>query len=129
VQEFFDNFTLALEEVKITSKSRMVKDILEAWGPKYIEDQLDNVSIRSLATHLKDYVGKSLDSIVNKNKDFLVAWNEHWAEGFTNVLLKHNDRGWMDNPDEDAVFTYHAAPVVTEVPHVIEDLIHRLLRL
>lgn len=115
-REFVDRLAVALDglELRETDRTSMVTKLEDTWGASYASKFKKERDIKHMHRLL---MSKTTQEIVQRyakkadRKNFLVAWNEAWAEGFAEILLPEYKSKTM------------------HVPGVIHSIINELLRL
>lgn len=129
---FYVDFRQRLNGLKMDKPAYFVRNLVKNWGKDYPDHTTGVPSVRAIAAQLDGYQGKMLDKLVQDNKQFLAAWDEHWAEGFAYVLMRHEDTSPNAIPDpiyEDELLVRSPPSALHNIPYAILSLIHHILSL
>jgi hypothetical protein len=130
VDAFFTEFRARLNGLNLRRPEKFVHNVMRQWTKEYPDEIKGGPSLRAIGAQLDAYQGKLLDSVVEDNKEFLTAWDEHWAEGFVTVLLRHTDsHPEADRYDYKGLWEFRRPPLLPNTPFAIVSLIQYILAL
>lgn len=130
VEEFFSSYRRRLNGLHLRRPHRFVHKMVSSWGKQYADSVKKAASIRAIGAQLDEYQGKVLDLVIEDNKEFLASWDEHWAEGFVHVLLRHIDTDHEElQKGNDSQYDYNSPVLLPDVPFAILSLIREILAL
>jgi len=89
VESFFQNLKRALHGLRQRETRAWINEMKAEWGKNYADETKGTAMVREIGNLYMSYDDKKrcIDAVVEDNKHLFTAWNEAWAEGFSETLL------------------------------------------